>query len=709
MATPEEAARPRSLFDRMANGLAYCRVIAEGPRPYDFEYLEVNDAFERLTGLRGAVGKKVSELIPGIRESDAAVLERYTEVATTGKPRQFEEYVAALDRWFLISAYCPEIGYVVAIFDVIEPPTKREPGAPLTPARAFVPPAGTALRLSVDVPPPAEARGLVFSVGQDIEERERAAEATREAQERLEQIATRLPGVVYQYRLRPDGTSCFPFASEAIRNIYRVTPDEVREDASKVFANLHPDDVAAVTVSILASARDLTPWQHEYRVRFSDGTVRSLYGNALPHREEDGSVLWHGFITDVTERKAVDDALRASEATLSAVLENVDAFIYLKDREGRYLFANRLVRELFGVPMKGVVGHTDADFFDAASVAAIHAKDRIVLDEGQTLHTEETTTSLSEGRIATYLSTKLPLRGAGGAIYALCGISTDITERKELERQLHAKHEQLAALNASLEDRIGEAVAELRAKDQMLITQSRHAAMGEMIGNIAHQWRQPLNTLGLVLSNLLDAARFGELDAPAVEAAVAHSKRLIQKMSTTITDFRSFFQPAKERSVFSTRGQVAETQKLVDASFRNAGIELEVEDGADLLVSGFANEYSQVLLNLLSNAKEAIEQAGVKGGRVTVALTAEDGMGRLTVRDNGGGIAPAILDKVFDPYFSTKRGGTGIGLYMSRQIVERSMGGRLEVRNVDSGAEFAVVTPLAEGALPPPAEPESAP
>jgi len=114
----------------------------------------------------------------------------------------------------------------------------------------------------------------------------------------LQKIARQVPGVVYQFRLRPDGSSCIPYASEAAREIYRLDPEDVREDASKAFANVHPDDLESHLASIHASARDMTPWQHEYRLKFDDGTVRWLYGNALPQREADGSTLWHGFITD---------------------------------------------------------------------------------------------------------------------------------------------------------------------------------------------------------------------------------------------------------------------------------------------------------------------------------------------------------------------------------------------------------------------------
>ena len=141
-------------------------------------------------------------------------------------------------------------------------------------------------------------------------------ELHQQALDRLQKIASMVPGVIYQYQLRPDGSSCFPYASEAILEIYRVSPDEVREDASKVFANLHPDDLDGVAASIQASAKDLTPWQHEYRVKFSDGTIRSLYGNALPQREADGSVIWHGFITDVTDRLNAEKAAREADRLL---------------------------------------------------------------------------------------------------------------------------------------------------------------------------------------------------------------------------------------------------------------------------------------------------------------------------------------------------------------------------------------------------------
>jgi PAS domain S-box-containing protein len=146
---------------------------------------------------------------------------------------------------------------------------------------------------------------------QNKEKEKRAAELAVANQlissqrDRLDEIANLVPGVVFQYRLHPDGTSSFPYASEAIRQIYRVTPEEVRKDATNVFANLHPDDNDVVVASIQKSAKELTLLQQEYRVKFDDGTIRTHFANANPRLEVGGSVLWHGFITDITDKKGI--------------------------------------------------------------------------------------------------------------------------------------------------------------------------------------------------------------------------------------------------------------------------------------------------------------------------------------------------------------------------------------------------------------------
>ncbi len=263
---------------------------------------------------------------------------------------------------------------------------------------------------------------------------------------------------------------------------------------------------------------------------------------------------------------------------------------------------------------------------------------------------------------------------------------------------LQAK-EQLEHLNQSLQQRVDEAITELRQKDLVLIRQGRQAAMGEMIGNIAHQWRQPLNALSMLISNMQFALMENQLTEEYMQESAANADRLIQKMSTTINDFRDFFKPDREKITFSAMQQIRSTVDLVDASFHNSGITITVEPCTDCLLSGFPNEYSQVLLNLLSNAKDAVIESGTRPGLIRISLEEQDGMGVVTVKDNGNGVPEEISSRIFEPYFSTKQMGTGIGLYMSRMIIERNMNGTLVLGNNinNTGSEFIIKTPLAEG------------
>ena len=167
-------------------------------------------------------------------------------------------------------------------------------------------------------------------------------------------------------------------------------------------------------------------------------------------------------------------------------------------------------------------------------------------------------------------------------------------------------------------------------------------------------------------------------------------------MSSTISDFLQFFRPGKEKVLFPVEEEVRHTVALVESGFHAAGVPITVEVATGFTVWGFPNEFAQVLLNLLGNARQAMVEADMLPGAITVRLSREEQQGCLSVRDTGPGIREAILDRIFEPYFSTRPTGSGIGLYMSRQIVEQSMGGRLTARNVDGGAEFRVLIPLAE-------------
>jgi signal transduction histidine kinase len=258
--------------------------------------------------------------------------------------------------------------------------------------------------------------------------------------------------------------------------------------------------------------------------------------------------------------------------------------------------------------------------------------------------------------------------------------------------QIELRDDQLEEVNRSLERRVAETEAELRHKDQMLIQQNRRAEMGEMISNIAHQWRQPLNVVGGIIQNIRLSFESGHLNRENLEFEFREAMDAILYMSRTIDDFRNFFRPGKNKSVFSLNKVVAKSIELVEASLRNDGIAIDLEEEREICTLGYDNEYSQVLLNIINNARDALLAQGGAAPRITIRVSGDNGRSVVTIRDNGGGIEDSILPKIFDPYFTTKEPGkgTGIGLYMSKVIIELNMGGKLTARTVDSGAEFRI-------------------
>jgi C4-dicarboxylate-specific signal transduction histidine kinase len=237
-----------------------------------------------------------------------------------------------------------------------------------------------------------------------------------------------------------------------------------------------------------------------------------------------------------------------------------------------------------------------------------------------------------------------------------------------------------------------EAVEALRRQEHILIQQNRQAAMGEMIGNIAHQWRQPLNTLGLFTQRLGFFYGSPSFNQEFLNTSVAKSMEIIQYMSRTIDDFRNFFSVEREKSEFTINEAVSRALTLVEAGFKECSIKIEKEENEDVIIRGFPNEFAQVLLNIFVNAKDAITERNIESPRLKITIGTENGASEVIIADNAGGIPVDIIDKIFDPYFTTKgpQQGTGIGLFMSKNIIEKNMGGRITVRNTDVGAEFRI-------------------
>lgn len=265
-------------------------------------------------------------------------------------------------------------------------------------------------------------------------------------------------------------------------------------------------------------------------------------------------------------------------------------------------------------------------------------------------------------------------------------------ERKKAGEQLKQRQEQLEELNRSLDRRVREEVSLNRQKDLMLIRQNRQAALGEMLDHIAHQWKQPLNSISLIIQDLGESWACDELDEDNIEETVDKTMALVDHMSQTINVFRDFYRPEKEKGVFPIKESIDRALSFIAPSLRVLSIRVEIDVDPALSAFGYPKEYAQVLLNILANARDAFRARNIPQPRMIIRASGENNITSVTITDNAGGIPESIIDRVFDLYFTTNEanGGSGIGLYMSKNIIEKSMGGTLNVMNTGDGTQFRI-------------------
>jgi len=272
-------------------------------------------------------------------------------------------------------------------------------------------------------------------------------------------------------------------------------------------------------------------------------------------------------------------------------------------------------------------------------------------------------------------------------------------EKEKIYKALRLKSAELKVetlkvkeLNKTLEHRVASEVEKNRQKDKQMLEQSRLAQMGEMISMIAHQWRQPLAAISATSSGLEIKAKLGRLDNKLLLEKVQNISKYAQHLSHTIDDFRDFFKSNKELRQTSYQEIIQSVLDIVSVSVKNKNIDLQVEYQTTKTFQTYPNEIKQVVLNLIKNAEDILLEKEIENGYIRIVAKELDGKFILEVRDNAGGVPEEIIDKVFDPYFSTKleKNGTGLGLYMSKTIIEDHCGGKLSVHNSQEGAVFVI-------------------
>lgn len=255
---------------------------------------------------------------------------------------------------------------------------------------------------------------------------------------------------------------------------------------------------------------------------------------------------------------------------------------------------------------------------------------------------------------------------------------------------------QMEQITNELENRVEYEIVKRREKEQLLIHQSRLAAMGEMIENIAHQWRQPLNIISLAITNINMKRTLGSLEDDEIDKNNAIINNNLAFMSNTIDDFRNFFNMDKESLHFDPLQPIQEIFSLLGEQLRYANITYQIHKMCDQEILGVINEFKQVILNIVNNAQDAIKSKQDQSeGKIEITLRCDTSHLYIDISDTGGGVAPEISQRIFEPYFTTKlhNKGTGIGLYMSKVIIEQHFEGSLSVHNTDEGALFTLSIP----------------
>jgi PAS domain S-box-containing protein len=308
-------------------------------------------------------------------------------------------------------------------------------------------------------------------------------------------------------------------------------------------------------------------------------------------------------------------------------------------------------------------------------------------------------------------TTVIPILDKNGEIEEFIAIRYDVTKEvflkkeleekelqlkqlnKNLEKKVQVQTSQLLELNQTLELRVQEEIAKNEEKQKIMFWQSRLASLGQMLANVAHQWRQPLTQLNLNIYNMKKASLKGEKDE--VLDFYNESKNVIQNMSTTIDDFTNFFKPEKEKKYFNLEQSINESIGILEKMIAKEQIIIEL-NCPKIILLGIPNELSQVIINIIQNSRDAFRDNSITEKKIFINTKKTEQFVVIEIQDNAGGVESEILDKVFEPYFTTKHSssGTGLGLFMSKMICEQGFNGTINLINNKDGILLTIKIPL---------------
>lgn len=396
-------------------------------------------------------------------------------------------------------------------------------------------------------------------------------------------------------------------------------------------------------------------------VTYPDGKQVYLFTVKSPLVNSAGALLGLvGNSADVTEQRIAEEALTQKKKELETILQEAPNPIMLHNENGEVVMVNHVWQSLSGYDYEEI--NTVEKWADKAC-----AKNKPLMHEYiDKLYSLEHKVDMGEASVTTKDGSTLIWQFSSAPLGIIDGKQTVVTTAMD--------------------------ITELKRKDQLMMVQSRHAAMGEMIGMIAHQWRQPISGIAMNANNILLDIALESFDNTSATAYAEDILDQTQHLSKTIDDFRNFFKPDKSVSTVNLREIIEETFTIVKDSLINNGIQIKTSYLTDTKVDAYSRELMQVFVNIINNAKDVLLSKQTKDPLIDICVDEDEMYINTSICDNGGGISESILPKLFDPYFTTKdeKTGTGLGLYMSKMIIEDHLHGVIEAYNSNDGACFKI-------------------
>ncbi|TAF57123.1 MAG: PAS domain S-box protein [Oscillatoriales cyanobacterium] len=552
----------------------------------------------------------------------------------------------------------------------------------------------------------------------DITERKEAESALRESEARFQKLSGNVPGVIYRFVLRADGSFSFPYISPACREMFEREPEAVLQNAALITDLIHPDDRQNHDESVAVSAQTLQPWHWEGRFVLPSGQIRWFQIISRPEARENGDIVFDGISIDVTNRKEAELALQESQQFVQKIADATPGILYLYDlEEQRNIYANSSMGTLLGYTFDEIKAMGSSLMTqlinpeDLPKILEYHSRFAEIKD-GEIREIEYRMLAANGEWFWLQSRDTIFSRNSQGRSKVIIGFAQDITTRKQSEEALRQSEARERERAIELES----ALRSLRSTQAQLIQTEKMSSLGQLVAGIAHEVNNPVNFIHANIAylhqyttQLLDLVHLYEHEYPEPNAKIVDRIEEIDLdfMTEDLRKLVGSMQVGTDRIrqiVLSLRN----FSRLDESAMKPVDIHAGINSTLLILQHRFyASQLNQVFMNIIANGIDAIEEryqklsvplSETKNGRIVISTGVTDrNTVMVEISDNGTGIPQAVIDRIFNPFFTTKAvgKGTGLGMSIAHSIVVEKHKGKIDcISEVGCGTTFAIEIPI---------------